>query len=122
MEREDEIAGLGNSYSTANRTSDARIARWFSVDPAKLKYPNESSYVANGNRPTAFNDPLGDDYELVINHDNGNESITYNATFIISDGADVSEDDGNSITEMTKTALKNIRASKMQYVFTTDEG
>ncbi len=61
MEREDEIAGLGNIYSTANRNYDSRIARWFSIDPARKKYPNKSTYTSFGNNPIIYIDPGGDD-------------------------------------------------------------
>ncbi len=62
MEREDEIAGLGNVYTTANRNYDARTARWFSLDPAKMKYLSQSPFNAFGNNPVIFKDPGGDDY------------------------------------------------------------
>ncbi len=61
MEREDEIAGLGNVYTTANRNYDARTARWFSLDPAKMKYLSQSPFNAFGNNPVIFKDPGGDD-------------------------------------------------------------
>ncbi len=61
MERDDEIAGFGNVYSTANRTYDSRIARWFSVDPARKKYLSKSPFNALGNNPIMYKDPGGDD-------------------------------------------------------------
>jgi len=57
-EKDDEIKGSGNSYTTHFRLLDPRVGRWLSIDPkANAK---ESPYVSMGNNPIWFNDPLGD--------------------------------------------------------------
>ena len=33
MEKDDEIKGGGNSYTTLHRQYDSRLGRWFSTDP-----------------------------------------------------------------------------------------
>jgi RHS repeat-associated protein len=58
MEKDDEVKGEGNSYSTEFRQYDPRIARWLSVDPISLSF--ESPYSSFRNNPIVYNDPKGD--------------------------------------------------------------
>jgi len=60
MEKDDEIKGEGNSYTTEFRQYDPRIGRWLSLDPKMKKYPSESPYVAFHNNPIYWTDPEGD--------------------------------------------------------------
>lgn len=62
MEKDDEVKGSGNSYSSHYRINDPRIARWTSLDPKAELYPDESPYVSMGNGPILNIDPLGDSY------------------------------------------------------------
>lgn len=64
-EKDDEIAGEGNSYTTHFRQLDTRIGRWLSVDPEFKAF--ESPYVYMGNNPIWYNDPLGDTFEVPVN-------------------------------------------------------
>jgi RHS repeat-associated protein len=57
-EMDDEIAGTGNSYTTHFRQYEARLGRWWSIDP-KTFY-GESPYMSMGNNPILYFDPLGD--------------------------------------------------------------
>ncbi|MBA3900095.1 MAG: RHS repeat-associated core domain-containing protein [Bacteroidetes bacterium] len=61
MERDDEVKGNGNHYTTEWRQYDPRLGRFFSIDPAMAKYPDWSPYVFSFNNPINFNDPDGDD-------------------------------------------------------------
>ena len=61
MEKDDEISGTGNSYTTHFRQYDPRIGRWMSLDPAMKKYPGHSPYAAFNNNPIFFTDPFGND-------------------------------------------------------------
>ena len=60
MERQDEIAGMGNSYQTHFRLYDPRLGRWFSTDPLKSILIETSSYSNNNNNPVLFADSDGD--------------------------------------------------------------
>lgn len=62
MEKDNEIKGEGNSYTTDWRIYDGRLGRWFSVDPMLDKYPSYSPFNFSGNSPILFNDPSGDDF------------------------------------------------------------
>jgi len=61
MERDDEVKGGGNSYTTEFRQYDPRLGRWLSIDPAMAKYPDWSPYVFAFDNPIWFHDPNGDD-------------------------------------------------------------
>ncbi len=44
MERDDEIAGVGNNLNYPERNYDPRLARWLSIDGATVIYPEYSGY------------------------------------------------------------------------------
>jgi RHS repeat-associated protein len=67
MEKDDEVKGKGNSYTTEFREYDPRLGRWLSLDPLMVKYPFQSPYVAFNNNPILFKDPSG------LEGENGNE-------------------------------------------------
>ena len=58
MEKDDEISGEGNSYTTHYRCLDVRLGRWMSIDPKSNSY--ESPYASMGNSPILYSDPMGD--------------------------------------------------------------
>ena len=60
MEKDDEVKGSGNSYTTHFRQYDSRISRWLSVDPRIHTIPWQSPYIAMDNNPILLNDPKGD--------------------------------------------------------------
>tara|TARA_R110002050_G_scaffold141376_2_gene266508 strand:+ start:18190 stop:26505 length:8316 start_codon:yes stop_codon:yes gene_type:complete len=59
MEKDDEVAGAGNSYTTEFRQYDARIGRWRSLDPLMAQFSWSSPYVAFDNNPIYYVDPYG---------------------------------------------------------------
>jgi len=59
MEKDAEMKGDGNSYTTEFRQYDPRLGRWMSLDPMALKYPYLSPYCAFNNNPIYYTDPLG---------------------------------------------------------------
>lgn len=50
QESDDELAGRGMNYFYKYRMSDARLNRFWSVDPLYVKYPYYSTYQFSGNR------------------------------------------------------------------------
>ncbi len=64
MEKDDEVKGEGNSYTTHYRNYDSRIGRWLSVDPRYKKYPSFSPYSGSGNNPILIIDLDGDTLRL----------------------------------------------------------
>jgi RHS repeat-associated protein len=61
MEKDDEMEGSGNSYTTEFRMHDPRIERWLSQDPIVHEW--ESPYAAFANNPVFYADPSGLDGE-----------------------------------------------------------
>ena len=59
MERDDEVSGGGNSYTTMFRQYDPRLGRWLSIDPLGALRPFESVYAGFGNNPIYYVDPSG---------------------------------------------------------------
>lgn len=78
MEKDDEIKGEGNSYSTPFRNMDPRLgARWWSND--LIVKPWESPYTGFSNNPIIFKDPLGLDPEATIVGYGENDEPIYSA-------------------------------------------
>jgi hypothetical protein len=50
QERMDEVKGAGNSWDYKYRMHDARLGRFFAVDPLSAKYPWNSNYAFSENR------------------------------------------------------------------------
>jgi len=61
MEKDDEIKGEGNSYTTEFRQYDPRIVRWLSTDP--VTHPHQSPYNAFDGNPILWADPSGADVD-----------------------------------------------------------
>jgi len=59
MEKDPEMKGDGNSYTTEFRQYDPRLGRWLSLDPLMTEFPWMSPYVAFNNSPIFFTDPTG---------------------------------------------------------------
>jgi RHS repeat-associated protein len=57
-EKDDEVKGSGNSYTTYFRQLDPRLGRWLSIDP--VVQPWQSPYCSMDNNPILNNDVEGD--------------------------------------------------------------
>ena len=77
MEKDDEVKGLGNQYTTEFRQLDPRIGRWFSLDPLMAKYPTESPFNGFSNNPILFPDPTGKEIKnpYETNKNNGEKIV-----------------------------------------------
>jgi RHS repeat-associated protein len=67
MEKDPEVKGEGNSYTTEFRQYDPRLGRWLSLDPLMAQFPWMSPYCAFDNNPVLYVDPYG------LASTNGNE-------------------------------------------------
>lgn len=59
MEKDAEMHGEGNSYTTEFRQYDPRLGRWLSLDPLMMQFPWMSPYAAFDNNPVVYVDPYG---------------------------------------------------------------
>jgi RHS repeat-associated protein len=59
MEKDPEIKGEGNSYTTEFRQYDPRLGRWMSCDPKRHWFPDMSAYCFASNSPVAGKDDNG---------------------------------------------------------------
>jgi RHS repeat-associated protein len=59
-EKDDEISGAGNSFTTKYRQGDTRLLRWWSVDPKADLQPWQSPYSYMDGNPVGLNDSDGD--------------------------------------------------------------
>jgi RHS repeat-associated protein len=59
QEKDDEVAGSGNSYDFGARIYDSRIGRWYSVDPKCRKFSDLSPFNFGNNNPIYWIDPDG---------------------------------------------------------------
>jgi RHS repeat-associated protein len=86
-EKDNEIAGEGNMYTTHFRALDTRIGRWLSVDPKASKNTWQSPYSSMDNNPVRNIDPFGDIVEYETRRDKVNSffarllSKSYRQTF-----------------------------------------
>jgi RHS repeat-associated protein len=59
MEKDNDVYGDGNSYTTDYRQYDPRLGRWLSIDPLFRNFPWQSPYAAFDNNPILIKDPRG---------------------------------------------------------------
>jgi RHS repeat-associated protein len=59
MLKDDEIQGVGNSYTTEFRQYDARLGKWTANDPLMNQFPWMSPYCGFDNNPILLKDPKG---------------------------------------------------------------
>ncbi|QYS92465.1 hypothetical protein JJC04_03315 [Flavobacterium covae] len=64
-EKNDQIKGEGNDYTTHYRHLDPRVGRWMSRDPKSTAF--ESPYASMKNSPMLFNDKVGDTVKITHN-------------------------------------------------------
>jgi len=66
-EKDDEIKGAGNSYTTFFRQYDPRLGRWLSVDPKFNETLDQSTYCSFNDNPILYSDPYGDKVPVTLN-------------------------------------------------------
>ena len=62
QEKDDELKGAGNSVSFRYRIHDARLGRFFTVDPLRRSFPHNSPYCFSENRVIDGIDLEGSEY------------------------------------------------------------
>ncbi|MBK7911437.1 AHH domain-containing protein [Candidatus Pollutiaquabacter sp.] len=65
-EKDNEIAGNGNFYTTHFREYNSRLGIWMTVDPKDDLQPWQSPYCAMNGNPVLFSDPNGDIVPIIF--------------------------------------------------------
>ncbi|MEX0596650.1 MAG: hypothetical protein WD512_09125, partial [Candidatus Paceibacterota bacterium] len=94
QEKDDEVKGEGNSLNYTFRMHDARVGRFFAVDPLYKDYPWNSSYAFSENRVTDGIELEGLEFYYTANGillgkiGNVNEIRVVNSDFVKQNGID----------------------------------
>lgn len=102
MEKDDEVKGAGNSYTTPFRQYDPRLGRWLTRDP--IVQPWQSPYCAFDDNPIYYADPSG------LKAGNGDKKEGGNKTKAGDDdwkGPNGSKESPNDLNEVTVTPQSN---------------
>jgi RHS repeat-associated protein len=59
-EKDDEVKGEGNGYTTEFRQYDPRLGRWLSLDPLLAEFSDVSPYSINFANPIIYTDSIGE--------------------------------------------------------------
>lgn len=78
LNKDDEINGAGNVYSTEFRELDTRLVTWWSIDPLTAKYPSHSPYNYTEGNPIVYTDRTGKGKESTHTDKDGNVLAVYN--------------------------------------------
>jgi len=87
MEKDNEVKGNGNSYTTQFRQYDPRLGKWLSLDPLMGKFPHQSPYAAFDNNPINVIDPSGAEGEDWVRGGKGWENNERGVSYVF--GEDV---------------------------------
>jgi RHS repeat-associated protein len=87
-ENQDDLLGEDNAQDFGARMYDARLGRWWGLDPLISKYPSISPYTFCADNPLLFVDKDGRDYELFIDHNS--KKVLIKADFYVNNGNDES--------------------------------
>ena len=119
MLKDDEIQGVGNSYTTEFRQYDARLGRWLSRDGKEDKYPGISTYNFSLNNPLIFVDPDGKDARYTVQkNENGGGLISIETTVHLygkDASIDVADRANQSFSNLKNTATYTHSNTKEQW-------
>lgn len=118
MEKDYEVKGSGNSYTTYYRQYDPRIARWKSIDPLTADFAHQSPYLSMDGNPILLNDPEGDCTDCPKDGEEGDvHTSTDVKPFTAPNGQMVSGTDGKGVSIFSSDML-----SAVVYAHTGDGG
>lgn len=122
QEKDDEIAGEGNSYTAEYWQYDTRVGRRWNLDPKPN--PSISMYTCFANNPILFTDPLGD--TIRINHkgkDGKIQSVVYTPGMIYKGDKFIEKAvaDLNSINETKKGKQRISDLQESKFVYNVEE-
>ena len=100
-EQDTAINGSGVDYDYGFRIYDARVGRFYSIDPLQKKYPSETPYHFCGNNPTNYADKDGRDTFRIYN-----STVVYPPINSKLDGVVISK--GGTVSNSTYSIARSI--------------
>jgi RHS repeat-associated protein len=121
MEKDDELAGAGNSYTTEWRQLDTRIGRWLSTDP--VVHSQFSPFSSFDNNPIYYIDPKGSN-AWKPTKDGGWEAEKGDGAWTLSEDAETSyeeakesmENQGFGIVKRNGKDVSNVKIGDVVYL------
>ena len=116
FEKDDEIKGSGNSYTSTFRQYDPRLVRWFSPDPKEhdVRLIGWSPYHYGFNNPIKYNDTEGDiPWDQVVKYtkvtsQQGNRIHPIHKTLKYHGGMDLAAATGSDVRSMAGGTIAKI--------------
>jgi RHS repeat-associated protein len=110
QEADNEVYGDKASYAFEFRNYDARLGRWWGIDPMWQKYPSLSPYTYCANNPLILTDQNGADWDPEVNETT--MTITIRATYYTT----------NEDKDKAQEGADLWNAQSGKYSYTTGEG
>ena len=116
MEKDTELKGEGNSYTTEFRQLDTRLGRWFSVDP--VFQPWQSPYNSMNNNPVFLIDPMGNVAGDFYSRDGkhiGSDGETDNKVYAVDNTSDIKLKENGLIDKDKTTNKEELKITHSQF-------
>lgn len=113
QEKDDEVAGKGNSYTAEFWQYDSRLGRRWNIDPVVKEF--ESPYATFANNPVSFRDPNGADTASNASKGTGNLIVTVDPT-LKKFGQAAAKEDGSQFDFIYGETIQDVEKQVAEYM------